>query len=463
MIKKTVLFFFFLFVAGILSGCKLSGRFTTDTGKPLEGIHISLTGDANKSTITNNNGEYSFEVADKFAGYIITPSFNNYPFTPGQRHVEIKSGTSSSGIGGIDFVVATDISVALVPKTGQTILYTNGDDGDLQRGVAVPGSRFTDHGNGTVTDNRSGLIWLKKANAPAKKRNWSTAIADVNELNSSGTMNSKYAGDTSNGGSHYKDWRLPNIKELQSLSDFGNYNPVLHNEQPFVDVQSFSYNDFYWSGTTPVSIYSGQAWNLSMLNGGIDKTGKQETGYVWPVRGGIFAETEAFIPKTGQTTSYADGDDGDLQSGATTDGPRFTDNGDGTVTDNLSLLIWLKKANASNSGRAWQNAFDDIEQLNANGTMNGQNCNDISNAGTHQTDWRLPNIKELQSLIDYSRSSPALPSGNPFTGVTADSCWSSTTCTWYDGSAWSVQMDFGNETGSEKSSLFLVWPVRSGD
>jgi len=51
-----------------------------------------------------------------------------------------------------------------VPKTGQTTKYSDGDDGDLQKCVAWPDPRFTDNGDGTVTDNLTGLIWLKEAN-----------------------------------------------------------------------------------------------------------------------------------------------------------------------------------------------------------------------------------------------------------------------------------------------------------
>ena len=59
---------------------------------------------------------------------------------------------------------------APVPKTGQTTAYAAGDDGTLQKGVASPTPRFTDHGNGTVTDNLTGLIWTKDANAFGVKR-----------------------------------------------------------------------------------------------------------------------------------------------------------------------------------------------------------------------------------------------------------------------------------------------------
>jgi hypothetical protein len=96
---------------------------------------------------------------------------------------------------------------AQVPKTGQTKCYnasgteilcsSTGQDGELQKGVDWPSPRFTDNSNGTVTDNLTGLIWLKNANWANATRTWATALTDMASLNSAGTMNSKPCGDTS--------------------------------------------------------------------------------------------------------------------------------------------------------------------------------------------------------------------------------------------------------------------------
>src|SRR5215510_6752431 len=79
---------------------------------------------------------------------------------------------------------------------------------------------------------------------------------------------------------------------------------------------------------------------------------------------------------------------------------------------------------------SWQHALDFVAGINA-GTYN---CNDTSNRGSHQTDWRLPNIRELQSLVDYGTFDPTLPAGHPFVNVPlgvpaalAVAYWSSTT------------------------------------
>jgi hypothetical protein len=103
-------------------------------------------------------------------------------------------------------------------------------------------------------------------------------------------------------------------------------------------------------------------------------------------------ESSAGVPKTGQTVTYATGDDGDLQKGTSWPNPRFTDNGDGTVTDNLTGLIWLKNANCFGD-RTWADALTDSGGL-ADGSCA---LTDGSSAG----DWHLPNVRELHSLISY--------------------------------------------------------------
>ena len=140
--------------------------------------------------------------------------------------------------------------------------------------------RFNDNSNGTVTDNLTGLIWLKDANAFGKKT-WEQALSDAN------TLSSGSHGLTD--GSKAGDWRLPNLKELQSLIDVAYYNPALSSASgkskwvsgdAFVGVQS----RYYWSSTT----YSGStafAWYVYLYDGGVYDGSKASTSYVWPVWG----------------------------------------------------------------------------------------------------------------------------------------------------------------------------------
>lgn len=162
------------------------------------------------------------------------------------------------------------------------------------------------------------------------------------------------------------------------------------------------------------------------------------------------------VPKTGQTTSYATGDDGELEEGVAWPNPRFTDNGDGTVTDALTGLIWLKDLNCFGS-RTWETALNDCNTLNSN------ECGLTD--GTREGDWRLPNIRELQSLIDYGQNTPALPSGyyNYFTSALRLSYWSSTTYADGTGNAWYIRAEEGYAYFDGKTSYHHVWPVRGGN
>jgi len=159
------------------------------------------------------------------------------------------------------------------------------------------------------------------------------------------------------------------------------------------------------------------------------------------------------VPKTGQTASYATGDDGDLEKGVAWPTPRFTDNGNGTVTDNLTGLIWLKNANCFGA-RNWTQALSDANTLNSGECGLGD--------GSSEGDWRLPNVRELQSLIDYGRQTPALPSGHPFTGVQSSLYWSSTTHATNASYAWGVYMRCGHVHWDYKMRTRYVWPVRGG-
>ena len=372
----------------------------------------------------------------------------------------IKQGVNLFGVDG----TLTCGGGAGVPKTGAGPIsgYTlvPGEDGLLQKGVAWPNPRFTDNNNGTVTDNLTGLIWLKNANCFGG-RNWATALSDANGLAAPNCELSD--------GSTAGMWRLPNVREMQSLVDYGWSDLALPSGHPFTAVQS----SYYWSSTTYAGSTS-NAWIVYLSYNYVGLVVKTASFYVWPVRGGqgvnLFGVDGtltsggggAGVPKTGQTTSYATGDDGDLQKGVAWPNPRFTDNSNGTATDNLTGLIWLKNANCANATRIWATALSDVASLNSAGTMNSNNCGDTSKSGSHQTDWRLPNVREMQSLVDYGRSDLALPSGHPFTAIQSYYYWSSTTRAYGTSNAWSVGLNGGYVFDVGKTGSFYVWPVRGG-
>jgi len=153
-------------------------------------------------------------------------------------------------------VVALASPLAPVPKTGQTIVYHAGDDGDTRRGVNWPSPRFKDNDNGTVTDNLTDLVWLKNAKCidPAGgivKTNGS--LSWINAISWSNALTSGKCGLRD--GSISGQWRLPTIRELNSILDRSNYSPALPSRHPFVSVQLGN----YWTSTTSAGS-EGYAW-----------------------------------------------------------------------------------------------------------------------------------------------------------------------------------------------------------
>jgi hypothetical protein len=150
--------------------------------------------------------------------------------------------------------------------------------------------------------------------------------------------------------------------------------------------------------------------------------------------------------QTGQTTSYKTGDDGTYQQGASWPNPRFTVQADtNCVLDNLTGLVWARNANLGGA-KTWAAAIDFCEGLNYGG----------------QSDWRLPNRNELNSLIDLRKNDPALPQGHPFALVQSDEYWSSSSFAVDTVNAWTVYVPFGHAYDEHKATLFSVWPVRGG-
>ncbi len=144
--------------------------------------------------------------------------------------------------------------------------------------------------------------------------------------------------------------------------------------------------------------------------------------------------------------------------------PRFTDNGNGTITDNLTCLIWDKDANRFGV-QNWPTALTSCNTLDETDNAN------LSD-GSVEGDWRLPNIRELQSLVHYGVFAPALPNtagtgkwseGDPFYNVRNVVYWSSTTFAFETLSAWGVDFGLGIvHTDAKYGALYTVWCVRGG-
>lgn len=164
-----------------------------------------------------------------------------------------------------------------LPQTGQTKCYDNkgyqipcsgtGRDRALQMRTPWPSPRFHDNGNGTITDNFTGRMWTKNANLPGSKMTWYQAIDFCDKLRLGG----------------YTDWRLPDVKELESLINDDEPNSATWlNSQGFTNVQSYD----YWSATTRTSNPIG-VWLVYMSNGNVYNGYKAHNiYYAWPVRAG---------------------------------------------------------------------------------------------------------------------------------------------------------------------------------
>lgn len=155
-----------------------------------------------------------------------------------------------------------------------------------------------------------------------------------------------------------------------------------------------------------------------------------------------------YLPKTGQTTSYLPGDDGDYKKGDPAS-PWFVDNGDGTITDRATQLMWVKDGTGAGCNNGAKVNWIDTLTF----------CNGLEFAG--YSDWRLPNQKELQSIVDFSRETPAL---DPlFINSAEDYYWSSTTQVDNTGVAFTTRSVNGYYgVGSKEYANQYVRPVRGG-
>lgn len=243
------------------------------------------------------------------------------------------------------------------PKPGEPFF---GQDGFYQGAKAC----YRDNGDGTVSDPNTGLMWQKTPELD-RKLTYPEALAHANK--------SRLAGHT--------DWRLPTIKQLYSLIDF-NGNCRAQPPVPYIDTRFFDFrfgdeqrgerliDSQYWTSTEYVGLTmrgAATVFGVNFADGrikgyprDIGPRGEPATHFVRLVRGN---------PDYGKN--------------------RFVDNGDGTVSDLATGLMWAR----SDSGKAmsWQESL--------------AYCATLTLAGHH--DWRLPDAKQLQSIVDYTRAPDA--------------------------------------------------------
>jgi hypothetical protein len=262
----------------------------------------------------------------------------------------------------------------------------------------------TDHT--CVRDNVTRLIWQVKISDSTFT--FDQTAGYVNNVNATGLCG-------------FNDWRMPDPKELMGIADYSRYKPAIDTNY-FPDTPSL----WFWSGS-PSAGNSNDAWYVNFYDGGADGNGRSSYRHVRLVRGGQSFDS-------------------------------FVDNADGTVTQLNTGLMWAK----CSEGQTGSGCAGDATGMVWNEALTSANN---SNLGGY-SDWRLPNVKELQALVDYSRYSPAIdtnyfpntPSGDYFW------FWSGSPGVGSSNDAWVV--NFGNGyayyNGYGRGNYFHVRLVRGG-
>lgn len=161
-------------------------------------------------------------------------------------------------------------------------------------------------------------------------------------------------------------------------------------------------------------------------------------------------------PQTGQTTCHdpsgvtvsctGSGQDGEFRRGIPWPEPRFEIRGE-IVLDRLTGLYWMRNATPGELPITWREALAFVAGMNRERALGFSG-------------WRLPNRRELCSLVSHQTRRPALPEGHPFINVFAGWYWSATSAAGAPAHAWYVDMDGGRMFYGGKDQSFLVWPVR---
>jgi hypothetical protein len=292
--------------------------------------------------------------------------------------------------------------------------YTKLGDG----GVALPEDAIS---WSMVRDNVTELIWEVKQNADGVQdyNNPNDADNTYTWYDSNPETNGGDAGSWNDGKNTeefisalnaanyggFNDWRMPSVLELQHIVSYGHYDPAIDTTF-FPGTRSSS----YWSAT-PRANGTINGWRVFFGNGSVSNNYKSDSYLVRAVRGGQFDSS-------------------------------FVDNGDGTVTDMATGLMWQQ---ATDGQGTWINALSYCEGLELGG----------------YTDWRLPTPKELLSIVDFSRHFPAINT-TFFPGTQLSPYWSATTLAHSTSHGRQVIFSYGHVDSGFKSASYDLRAVRGG-
>ena len=259
-----------------------------------------------------------------------------------------------------------------------------------------------------IKDRFTQAIWSRDANPVGFPQTWHEALGTV------ATMREQRMHG-------YGNWQLPSRDLLFSLISHQHVNPAVAARPSFENI----FNGFYWTRDSCCR-FPDQAWYIHMGGGRIHRGMKHGSYLVWPV-----------CPGPAQTHDAAGDDMLD----------RFRVAMD-SVYDQHTGLTWLLDANPIGHRLSWEAAFKAVKTLNG------------GKVGVKQG-WRLPNIRELESLVALDAHTPAFPQGHPFVNV-QDAYWSSTTSVYEPRYAWALYCQDGYVgVGYKPQEAFYLWPVRS--
>ncbi|HLA34982.1 MAG TPA: DUF1566 domain-containing protein [Rhodocyclaceae bacterium] len=263
---------------------------------------------------------------------------------------------------------------------------------------AAQAKTYSDNGDGTVTDPTTGLTWMRCA--MGQMWDGSTCVGEVKKYTYDEAM--ALAGKVRFTGRN--NWRLPNIRELQTLVDRSVVNPAI-DKMAFPSTPS----KFFWSGTPDMDF----AWYVD-FSSGLAYYGHRSYDYsVRLVRGG---QSNGLLNADRPSSDYID-------------------HGDGTVEHTPTGLVWKRCA----EGETWTGSACS----GSASKYTWEAANLLSSNFVGKTDWRLPNIDELLSLIDYTKRRPAL-NEVIFQGKTTGLCfWSGSRYANDASEAWCVRFDKG--------------------
>jgi len=448
----------------------VTGTVRDKSGRPITGAQVSAFHTNDHTTLqtttaadgtyavsgvtTGNNSDYQIYVTQRGFGFLpsvtdVAGSVDKADFNGLYRMVaEFFTMPARPAVADFTALRPGDREANL-PRTGQTMSYAGGDDGAQGLGVAWPVTRFTDNGDGTVTDGLSGLIWLRDAGCTAAS-DWASGLVAAQRLASGacGLTDGSAAGL----------WRMPNANELESLVDVSQAAPALTAGHPFTHVDLAH---AYWSSTTYMAAtgsamairFSDGRWinGADAGDGSFSNVKTTSRNSLWAVRSGArgtvqLLATGVFAGPGGG--SFGVGDDANLRNGVPLTSPRFIDNGDGTLADTVTGLTWLKQADCIHA--TWAGALTSVDALS------GGQCG-LSDGST-SGQWHLPNRNEMLSLSDRAPTFPqaaylngAYQASGAVTGpvvfgrfVVSDYYWTSTTDATDPLQAWTLySCDFG--------------------